>query len=139
MLINIQHIETLFNIKLPILKSNFKKAYRKKAMELHPDHGGNKDAFTNMNTLYNQLLPCVDYRVFLDYKKPEPTRVQRIVIHGNPWNWNMPKSPFPRAPRPGVKVDRVQDLKERKDLIEKWRKEFQETINKHREILNRFR
>lgn len=46
----------LLELKPPVDRAEIKKAYRRKAMETHPDHGGDHSAFIAVQGAYEQAL-----------------------------------------------------------------------------------
>lgn len=45
----------LLGLKLPFTKEELKSAYRKKALQVHPDTGGSHELFFSVNDAYNSL------------------------------------------------------------------------------------
>lgn len=49
-----------FGLTIPMTLEQLKKAYRKRAMELHPDKGGTTQGFQEMQDAYTKLTRCME-------------------------------------------------------------------------------
>lgn len=80
------NLYTLLDVPTTATKQEIEKAYRKKAMKMHPDHGGDKETFKQLTLAYS-VLKDPDKRNHYDQtgqvhsqSSPEESALRQLII-----------------------------------------------------------
>ena len=56
----------ILELERPFTVDQLEKAFKKRARQLHPDHGGTKEQFQELNTAYEQLKKETDEKKIIE-------------------------------------------------------------------------